>query len=149
VQLCTTFPAMALWIATLGCVERPSEIHVVAHDYALVGPDSVRAGSTRFSLENRGRVVHELLLGLLQRGKSARDIVEAAKANVRIRDLSQHYLEGPPFGAQFAWPGATSPAQVTVKLQAGRDYALICSLRDTTTAPQHAALGMVRVLHVR
>lgn len=148
-RLLMTFLATTLWIAALGCVERPHEIRVVANDYALLGPDSVSAGSARFSLENHGHVVHELLLGLLQRGKGAREMVEAAKANVRIRDLSQHYLEGPPYGAQFAWPGATSPAHVTVTLQAGRDYALICTLRDTTTAPQHAALGMVRVLRVR
>jgi hypothetical protein len=93
--------------------------------------------------------VDELVLGLLQRGKGPRDIVEAARANVQIRDLPAHYLEGPPFGAQFAWPGGTSPARVTVELQAGRDYALICTLHDTTTGPQHAALGMLRVLRVK
>jgi len=88
-------------------------------------------------------------VGLLQRGKGAREIVEAAQANARLRDLPAQYLEGPPFAAQFAWPGATSPATVTVELQAGREYALICTLRDTMTAPQHAALGMLRVLRVR
>jgi hypothetical protein len=76
-------------------------------------------------------------------------MVKAAQANVRLRDLPAHYLDGPPFAAQFAWPGATSPARVTVELQAGRAYALLCTLRDTTTAPPHAALGMVRVLQVK
>jgi hypothetical protein len=143
------FPAMTLGMAMLGCGERRHEIHVVASDYALLAPDSITPGIARFTLENRGRVVHELVLGLLQRGKGAREIVEAAQANVRLRDLSAHYLEGPPFGAQFAWPGATSPARVIVELQAGREYALICTLRDTIAAQQHAALGMLRVLRVK
>jgi hypothetical protein len=149
VRLSRTFSAVTVGLATLGCTQRAHEIHVVANDYALVAPDSVPAGIARFSLENRGRVLHELVLGLLQRGKGAREIVEAARANVRLRDLPEHYLEGPPFGAEFAWPGATSVAQLTVKLQAGRDYALLCTFRDTTTAPQHAALGMLRVLRVK
>lgn len=141
--------AMTLGTAVLGCGERPEEIRVIASDYALLAPDSIRPGLARFTLENRGRVVHELVLGLLQPGKGAREIVQAAQANVRLRELSAHYLEGPPFGAQFAWPGATSPARVTVELLAGREYALICTLRDTMTTPQHAALGMLRVLRVR
>ncbi len=143
------FPAMMLGLVILGCGERSQEIRVVASDYALQAPDSVASGPTHFTLENRGKVVHELVIGLLQRGKGAREIVEAAQANARLRDLPAHYLEGPPFGAQFAWPGATSPARVTVELQGGREYALICTLRDTMTAPQHASLGMLRVLHVR
>ena len=146
---CRIFAAMACGLALLGCQERPQDIHVVANDYALLAPDTVPAGLARFSLENRGRAVHELMLGLLQPGKGARDIVQAGQANVRFRDLPQHYLEDPSFGAQFAWPGATSPAQITVRLQAGRDYALLCTLRDSTTAPMHAALGMLRVLRVK
>src|SRR6202008_3216393 len=97
------------------------------------------AGMARFTLENRGRVMHEVMLGLLQPGKGASDIAKAAQAGGRLRDLPAHYLDGPPFGAQFAWPGAVSRARVTVELEAGRDYALFCTLRDSTTAPQHAA----------
>jgi|tagenome__1003787_1003787.scaffolds.fasta_scaffold18425896_1 hypothetical protein len=80
---------------------------------------------------------------------SSRHRAAVRLANVRIRDFPKHYLEGPPFGAQFAWPGATSPAQITVRLQAGREYALLCTLRDSSTAPMHAALGMLRVLRVK
>jgi len=31
----------------------------------------------------------------------------------------------------------------------GRDYALLCQLRDSAQGSQHSAMGMVRVLHVR
>ena len=134
------FLALTLGMALLGC-GRPHEIRVVASDYALLAPDSVSAGVARFSFENRGRVVHEVVLGLLQRGKGASDIVKAAQANVRLRDLPAHYLDGPPFGAQFAWPGAISRARVTVELEAGRDYALFCTLRDSPTAPRRAGDG--------
>jgi hypothetical protein len=149
VRSCLNLSAMMLGMVILSCGGRSHDIRVVASDYALHAPDSVASGLAHFTLENRGRVVHELVVGLLQRGKGAREIVEAAQANARLRDLPAQYLEGPPFAAQFAWPGATSPATVTVELQAGREYALICTLRDTMTAPQHAALGMLRVLRVR
>jgi hypothetical protein len=131
------------------CHAEPHTVRVIATDYALQAPDSIGPGTTEFVLQNRGRVVHELVVGLLRPGAGLAQMVEAAQRNARLRDLGSLYLDGPPFGALMSWPGATSPSRFKVDLQSGRDYALLCQLRDTTTSPQHTALGMVHVLHVR
>ena len=132
-----------------GCRSGPHTLHVIATEYALQAPDSAEAGTTAFTLQNRGRLVHELVIGLLRPGAGARQMIEAAQHNARLRDLGTLYLDGPPFGALLTWPGATSLGRFTLDLRSGRDYALLCQLRDSTQAPQHSALGMVRVLHVR
>jgi hypothetical protein len=100
----------------LGCHPASRTVRVIASDYALQAPGTVRPGTTEFVLQNRGRVAHELILGLLRPGAGVREMVGAA---------------------------------LTADLQRGRDYALLCQLRDTATSLQHAALGMVHVLHVR
>ena len=146
-------PAMAL-TALLGgllpgCRSAPRTMHVIATDYALRAPDSADAGATEFALQNQGHLVHELVIGLLRPGAGAREMLQAAKGNARLRDLGDHYLEGPPFGAVLTWPNTTSLGRLTVDLRAGRDYALLCQLRDSAQGPQHSAMGMVRVLHVR
>lgn len=132
-----------------GCRSAPRTAHIIATDYALQAPDTMGAGTTEFALQNHGRMVHELVIGLLRPGAGVRQMVEAAQHNARLRDLGDYYLDGPPFGAVLTWPGATSPGRLTVDLRSGRDYALLCQLRDSAQAPQHSALGMVRVVHVR
>jgi len=131
-----------------GCAGSPHVVRVVTTDYALQAPDSVRAGATQFVVENRGQVPHEMVIGLLRQGMGLREMVAAAREDVRLRVLSDRYLDGPPYGALFAWPGATSAGRMTVDLQKGQRYAILCTLRDSIKAPQHAALGMVRVLSV-
>jgi len=96
------------------------------------------------------REVHNArMLGLLRPGAGVAQMIEAARHGARLRDLGDYHLDGPPFGAVLTWPGATSAARLTVDLRSGRDYALLCQLRDSAQAPQHSALGMVRVVHVR
>jgi hypothetical protein len=139
---------MVAGFALHGCTGEHRIVRVVSSDYALQAPDSVPAGVTEFVVENRGRVPHEMVIGLLRTGMGSREMVAAARENVRLRVLSDRYLTGPPYGAIFAWPGATSAGRMTVDLRKGERYALLCTLRDSTEAPQHAALGMVRVLSV-
>jgi hypothetical protein len=140
--------SMVAGLALYGCTGGPRVVRVVTTDYALQSPDSVPAGVTQFVVENRGQVPHEMVIGLLRPGMGIPQMVGAARENVRLRVLSDRYLDGPPYGAVFAWPGATSAGRMTVDLQKGQRYALLCTLRDSTEAPQHAALGMVRVLSV-
>ena len=145
-----TLASAALLVGVLlGCRSGSRTLRVIATDYALQAPDSADPGTTTFTLQNRGRLVHELVIGLLRPGAGARQMVEAAQHNARLRDLGNLYLAGPPFGALMSWPGVTSSGRFTLDLRSGRDYALLCQLRDSTQAPQHSALGMVRVLHVR
>jgi len=127
----------------------PPVVPVVASDYAFSAPDTVAAGLTAFSLENRGAQQHEMHIGLLRPGFAPSQIVEAARRGTGFRLLSEVYLEGAMHGALFAWPRTTSPARLTVELVRGRSYILLCTFRDSTAAPQHAALGMFHFLQVR
>lgn len=52
----------------VACETAPRQIHVIATDYALLAPDSSPAGAMQFTLENRRRQVHELIIGLLRPG---------------------------------------------------------------------------------
>jgi hypothetical protein len=126
----------------------PRVIHVIASDYSLTGPESVRPGATTFTLENRGAKFHEMFIGLLRPGAGAAEIVAAHKQGVGFRLLSQFYLDGDADAALMAAPGKTSAARITVDLLRGRSYVLFCQLRDSVGALQHAALGMFRILRV-
>ena len=123
-------------------------IRVIAHDYAFTAPETAKAGATTFTLENRGTKVHEMFIGLLRQGLGAEQIAVAHQRNINFRDLSKAYLDGDVSVALFAWPGKASPARASLDLVAGRSYILLCQLRDSLTMPQHAALGMFRVLRV-
>ena len=52
-------------------------------------------------------------------------------------------------GALLAGPGELSRAQLIVPLARGKTYVLLCQLRDTLGTPQHAVLGMFRMLHAK
>jgi hypothetical protein len=124
-------------------------VPVTATDYALQAPDTVRAGRLELAFENRGRVAHEVAVGLLRPGAGNREMIAAGQAGLRLRDAPEHYLAGAPFGVLFAWPGRTSPAHLTIEARRGQRYALFCTFRDSVKAPEHAAMGMVHVLEVR
>ena len=124
-------------------------VHVVARDYALQAPDTLRAGRTEFELENAGGRVHELIVALVRPGTTAADIMAAHQRGLTLRQLPGAYLDGIAGGALFAAPGASSPATLTVSLASGRDYVLLCQLRDTVGASTHAMLGMFHLVHVK
>jgi hypothetical protein len=126
----------------------PRVIHLVANEYAFIAPETTPAGLTTFTLENRGLKFHEVLVGLLRPGASGADIIATHKQGIGFRQLGQFYLEGDPSGALFASPGKTSAGSLTLDLQRGRSYVLVCQLRDSTGAVQHAMLGMFRILRV-
>jgi len=140
---------MAALVAACSASAAPPLVSVVASDYAFSAPDTVAAGLTAFSLENRGAQQHEMHIGLLRPSFAPSEIVEAARRGTSFRLLPEVYLEGAMDGAVFAWPGTTSPARLTVELVRGRSYILLCTFRDSTAAPQHAALGMFHLLHVK
>ena len=140
-----------VWTALIaaGCSSPVPVVPVVAHEYAFAAPDTMASGMTAFTLENRGLQPHEMFIGLLRPGIGASQIMEAAKQGTSFRFLPEVYLEGAMHAALFAWPGTTSPARLTVELIQGRSYILLCTFRDSMTAPQHAALGMYPLLQVK
>jgi hypothetical protein len=142
---------LAILFASFGAckgAEQPFAIDVVANEYAFVSPDSTRSGPTVFALANRGAKDHELFIGLLRPGATTSQIAAAHQQGVGFRQLPKIYLDGAASVALIASPGTTSPARVTLDLLPGRSYVLFCQLRDSVGAPQHAALGMFRLLRV-
>jgi hypothetical protein len=140
---------LSLTVASFACADPAPAIHVVGTDFALQAPESVPAGVTRFQFENLGHVPHELAIGKLRAGVGLEQMLSAAQQGIKLRDAPAHYLDGAPFGVLFAWPREKSPATLTVALEKGDRYALICTLKDSTAGPEHAALGMMRILTVR
>ena len=63
--------------------------------------------------------------------------------------LADAYGDGPPLGALFVAPGHSSEATLVSSLIRGRDYVIVCTLRDAAAMPEHAELGMFHVIHVR
>lgn len=124
-------------------------VRVVARDYALQGPDTLRAGRVEFELQNEGSRVHELIVALVRPGTTVSDIAAAHQRGLTLRQLPTAYLDGIAGGALFASPGASSPATLTVSLLSGREYVLLCQLRDTVGASSHAMLGMFHLVHVK
>ncbi|MEP6494331.1 MAG: hypothetical protein ABJF01_16730 [bacterium] len=127
----------------------PTRVPVVALDYALQAPDSMPAGIAEFAFDNRGAKEHELLIGLLRPGMGATEITAAHQRGLNFRQVPGVYLEGAMSGMLFAAPKTRSPATLALPLRAGRDYILLCQLRDSLGATPHALLGMFHVIHVR
>jgi len=124
-------------------------VQVIAVDYALQAPDALPAGSLRLAFANHGRVAHEVVVGLLRPEAGKREMVAAGQQGLRLHDAPEHYLQGAPIGALFAWPGQASPGYLVVEARRGQRYALFCMFRDSLIAPEHAGMGMVRVLSIR
>jgi hypothetical protein len=122
---------------------------VVGTDYAFTAPDTVAAGPTAFHLANRGTKRHEIAVVLARRGTTAAQIVAAAKAGLPAPMLAEAYSDGSPMGALFVAPGERSRATLVASLERGRVYVIVCTLRDKPSMPEHAALGMFHVIHVR
>ena len=136
-------------VATAQATMRQHIVRIVGTDYALAAPDTVAAGLTAFHFENRGAKHHEIAVVLARAGTTAAQIVAAAKAGLPAPKLGAAYADGPPVGALFAAPGHTSRAALVFLLERGRDYVVVCTLRDDPTMPEHAELGMFHVVHVR
>lgn len=128
---------------------QPVTVRVIARDYALQGPDTLRAGRVEFELQNEGGKMHELIVGLVRPGTTAADIMSAHQRGLTLRQLPTAYLDGVPGGVLFASPGASAAATLHVSLVSGREYVLLCQLRDSVGASTHAMLGMFHVIHVK
>ena len=90
-----------------------------------------------------------MLLGVMRPGVTTAQVVDAATHGTTFWQLPGVYLEGAMRGALFARPGTTSSARLMIDLVRGRSYVLLCTFRDSTAAPQYAAMGMPRILQVK
>ena len=118
-------------------------IEVTGTDYAFTMPETTGAGTTTFRFVNNGKVRHELNISRLKPGVSMDTVLATVRADQSVKDL----IEG-PVGVLFAEPGGRSSAGLTVKLEPGERYAVVCIFADSAGAKQHFDLGMYKLLAV-
>lgn len=112
---------------------------VIGNDYAFMQvPAGMRAGPTRLAFENRGKVRHEFSVVRLKAGVTVQDVLDHGPGAASSRALVDQLV-----GLLIARPGEAAGADLLVDLQPGRRYLIICTLRDSPDAQQHAMLGMV------
>ena len=125
---------------------QPVGVTVVGADYAFTElPTTLRPGPTLFAFENHGTKRHEMSILLLKSGVA----VESLMGAVDHPAVSSRAVSDSIVGLLLARPGEHSGGELYVNLVAGRDYVVICTLRDTPDARPHADLGMIGVIRVR
>jgi len=122
--------------------QSPRAVTVIGLDYAFQAPDTLPAGPVSLSLLNRGTVRHELILILLNEGRTLGELLQATTSEARM-SLSR------PVGLIFAQPGQPADAQLLINLAQGRSYVFLCVLRDAPDKPPHSAMGMAKALVVK
>lgn len=118
----------------------PAHVTVIGTDYAFIKlPTTLGPGPTLFAFENRGSKRHEMSIALLKPGIALESLVAGGeRVSVTSRAVSDSII-----GLLLARPGERSGGQLYANLVADRTYVVICTLRDTPDAHQHADLGMV------
>ena len=152
-QVVLTSPAFAgsvTLLLVLGCSDRrvspgptTHEVEIVAYDYAFAGASGLSAGQTTFRFTNKGKVIHELDVALLKDGTTAQAVVSALNARKPLKPLIETQV-----GILIARPGQRSSVGLSTDLVAGRNYLVICRFQNSASAPMHARMGMVSVIHV-
>ncbi len=139
---------MVLALAMLTACRTEAVVHtmdVIGTDYALLAPDTVPAGPTVLSFENRGRVPHEMALARIRD-----DVPNAAFADSLLKGIRMVGLRATGSGVLFAAPGTRNDVvRVRAVFKRGERYALWCQFRDSSSAPKHTSLGMFKLLTVR
>lgn len=113
-------------------------------EYAFTGlPSSLKAGGVNFVLDNKGVEEHQLNVGRLKKGVTAKEVIDTTKEEGF--GPAQQLLEGEPRFVAEVGPGAKSdPGGLT--LQAG-SYILACFVEAPDGEP-HAFKGMFTELKV-
>lgn len=124
----------------------PAQVAIVGVDYAFVkAPSELRAGPTLFSFENRGTKRHELSITLLKPGVVAESLMTGGeRASMSSRAVSDSIV-----GILIARPGERAGGQLWAHLLPGRNYIVVCTLKDVPDAQPHTALGMIAGFRVR
>lgn len=125
--------------ATAIAMAAPPEVAFDA-DECIHGPGSVPAGLTKISLNNMGKVQHQIQLVELPDGKSFRDVEDHLLAEEKGPAEWLSYAGGP----NAVVPGQSSSAFVDLK---PGNYVVICQLIDDQGNP-HYKTGMALQLNV-
>ena len=119
---------------------QPSEVVIIAEEYAFEAPDRIAAGWRTIRLKNRGRDVHHVQFLKLPASKTAADFHNALKID-STRLPSWVVRHG---GVNSVMPD--DEAVVVIELDPG-DYVLICGIPDERGRP-HVVHGMTKSLLV-
>jgi hypothetical protein len=114
-----------------------NEATFIATEYAYEGPQSIPGGWSRLTLNNQGKLAHDLMVVKLDPGKTLDDVMTALEA------------EGPPEWAQLYGGVTAQPGQsesYVVDLTPG-NYVLL-SFGESEDGPPDAAQGMIASLTV-
>jgi hypothetical protein len=122
---------------------KPRDVEIIGLDYAFQAPSTLPGGRTTFRFFNRGKVSHELNIGLLKRGVTVQQFVDAMSTERPIAEVREMSV-----GVLFAEPGARAPAALSTDLLPGRTYIVICVFKDTLTTKRHIGMGMFSLITV-
>jgi len=121
---------------------------IVATDYAFQYPRTMSPGAHTLAFVNAGRQRHMALMALLRPGASTSQVVDLAKARKDPNEIFATLFERAE-GVLHSFAGKPHPLGVLqLNLLPGRDYAVICFIPDSATAPPHFMLGMSGTIHV-
>ena len=123
----------------------PSEVTIVATDYAFEAPDTLEAGWTTFRLVNHGDLTHEATLVRLEGNRTLSEYMEAYGKAVRIGGARPEWARflGGPTGVEPHGEGTT-----TLYLEPG-NYAWGCWAPDSDGTPHLLGHDQIRAFKVR
>ena len=125
--------------ATKSAGRAPVRVAAIGTDYAFIDfPATIAAGPTEFSFENRGKVRHEMSMVLLRPGVTMQQVLERGPSAASSKAMSEQII-----GILIARPGESAGGRLSVDLQSGRRYLVVCTLKDTPDDKPHVMLGMV------
>jgi len=123
----------------------PAAVHIVGTDYAFVAPDSLRAGPTVITFENRGAQRHELLVARLKAGVTPRQFADSLARGASVRPL-----RATGGAVLFAEPGKRNDVvSLHLDFKPGEQWAIWCQFADSAGAPKHQTLGMFKLVAVK
>lgn len=122
----------------------PAAVHVVGTDYAFTMPDSLPAGPTVVTFENRGTHKHEMVFVRLKPGVPPRVAADSISRGART-----NALRATGSAVLFANPGERNDVvSLRLTLTSGDHWVVVCQFADSAGAPTHNTLGMFKVVTV-
>jgi hypothetical protein len=128
---------------------RDQRINVRAVDFALDVPESLRAGTHRWTFTNDGTVRHEFIVVKLPVSLDA----QAAVDTLHARGLRAFFPGSQTLGfassGLFAASHQKSDAELVTRDKRGDRLLVFCQVRDAEGKPRHDEMGMFKVISIR
>lgn len=123
--------------ASVALTQPSADTTLVLRDYAISGPDTLRAGTLRFRARNEGPSEHHVAIARLGDGSTLNDVIHAPPGVSAVFDV----LGG------TAGLGRGEENVLELALRPGR-YVYLCFVPDQASGREHYQMGMVRALTV-